>query len=232
MNLGDRMKDYEYVSRNYLTKRTPVIVRVDGKAFHTFTRDFDRPFDSTLSEAMIAAACRLFDEMQGCKLAYVQSDEISFVLTDYDNLDTQGWFGYNRSKIETISASCVTMRFNQCMRFAGKDNNAMFDARAFNIPPDEVVNYFLWRAQDWHRNSVSMFAQAHFSQKQLHKRNITDLHNMLHDIGKNWTLDLSGTERNGVFLYQVPTGMIENSMVLPTYENIAVLWDAVRPREE
>lgn len=231
MNLGDRMKEYEYVARDYFTKRTPVIVRVDGKAFHTFTRDFDRPFDHTLSESMISAAMQVFNEMQGCKLAYVQSDEASFVMTDYDNLDTQGWFGYNQSKIETISASCMTMAFNRCMRLAGKCGDAMFDARAFNIPPDEVANYFLWRAQDWHRNSVSMFAQAHFSHKKLHKKNINDMHDLLHDIGKNWTLDLSMTERNGTFLYQVPTGMVENSGVLPTYQNIEVLWNVVRPRE-
>ena len=230
MNLGDRMKDYE--QPNYLTKRTPVIVRVDGKAFHTFTDNFDRPFDRILSESMIDAARRVFNEMQGCKLAFVQSDEASFVMTDYDKLDTQGWFGYNRSKIETISASSMTMAFNLCLRLADRTGNALFDARAFNIPPEEVTNYFLWRAQDWHRNSVSMFAQAHFSQKELHGKNISELHDMLHAIGKNWTLDLNGTERNGVFLYQVPTGMIENSMVLPTYENIAVLWNAVRPREE
>jgi tRNA(His) 5'-end guanylyltransferase len=90
MNLGERMKDYEYVSRDFLTKRTPVIVRVDGKAFHTFTKDFDRPFDHILGESMVASAMQLFLAMQGCKLAYIQSDEASFVLTDYDNLDTHG----------------------------------------------------------------------------------------------------------------------------------------------
>lgn len=232
MNLGDRMKDYEYVTRDHLTKRTPVVVRVDGKAFHTFTRDFDRPFDHTLGGAMLAAAYRLFDEMQGCKLAYVQSDEASFVLTDYDNLNTQGWFDYNRSKIETISASCMTMRFNQCMRLTNRYGGAMFDARAFNIPPDEVTNYFLWRAQDWHRNSVLMFAQHHFSQKELHKKNISDLHNMLHDIGKNWTLDLYETERNGVFLYREGRKIVENSMILPAFDSVDILWNLARPRED
>jgi tRNA(His) 5'-end guanylyltransferase len=232
MKLGDRMKDYEYVSRNYLTKRTPVIVRVDGKAFRTFTKDFDRPFDHTLGEAMITAAMEVFGFMQCCKLAYIQSDEASFVITDYDNLDTQGWFGYNRSKIETISASCMTMSFNRCMRLANKTGDAMFDARAFNVPRSEVANYFLWRAQDWHRNSVSMFAQAHFSHKELHKRNISDLHDMLHDIGKNWTLDLSGAERNGTFLYRKGMSIVDNSMVLPAYKNIERHWCAVCPKED
>lgn len=234
MNLSERMKEYEYVSRDYLTKRTPVIVRVDGKAFHTFTKDFDRPFDHILSESMIAAACRLFDEMQGCKLAYIQSDEASFVLTDYDDLGTQGWFGYNRSKIETISASCMTMRFNQCMRLASRYGGAMFDARAFNVPPDEVTNYFLWRALDWHRNSIAMYAQANFSQKELHKKTISDMHDMLHDIGKNWTLNLYDGERNGTFLYRdrVDNKIQEDSTFLPNFPSINTLWNLIRPKEE
>lgn len=232
MNLGDRMKDYEYVSRDFLTKRTPVIVRVDGKAFHTFAKGFDRPFDHTLTEAMITAAMQVFGFMQCCKLAYIQSDEASFVLTDYDKLGTQGWFGYNRSKIETISASCMTMAFNRCMRLASRTGDAMFDARAFNVPPDEVANYFLWRAQDWHRNSVSMFAQAHFSHKELHKKTISDMHDMLHDIGKNWIHDLSGTERNGVFLFHSGQKIREDSFISPKFSYINDLWEQVCPKEE
>jgi tRNA(His) 5'-end guanylyltransferase len=126
----------------------------------------------------------------------------------------------------------MTMAFNRGMRLADRTGNALFDARAFNIPRSEVANYFLWRAQDWHRNSVSMFAQAHFSHKELHKRNISDMHDMLHDIGKNWTLDLSGAERNGVFLYSNGTEIVDNSTMPPAYRNIEVLWDMVRPREK
>ncbi len=231
MNLGDRMKKYEYVNRDYLMPRTPVIVRVDGKAFHTFTKDFDKPFDNILSESMLLAASRLFDEMQGCKLAYVQSDEASFVLTDYDQLDTQGWFGYNRSKIETISASCMTTAFNRGMRLADRCGDAMFDARSFSIPLDEVANYFLWRAQDWHRNSVAMFAQSHFSHKELHKKNISGMHDMLHGIGKNWTRDVSDVSRNGVFLYYADGFYRENSTVIPGFSSINAIWDAVKPSE-
>jgi tRNA(His) 5'-end guanylyltransferase len=164
--------------------------------------------------------------MQGCKMAYVQSDEASFVITDYDQLDTQGWFYYNQSKIVSISASHMTASFNHTMIGQGRPSQAMFDARAFNIPPNEVPNYFLWRAQDWHRNSVSMYAQANFSQKALHGKSIPEMHEMLHTIGKNWTTDLTERERNGFFLYHNCVGGVQaETGILPKHTDISILWD-------
>jgi tRNA(His) 5'-end guanylyltransferase len=226
MKLGDRMKAYEYVSRDYFTRRTPVIVRVDGRAFHTFTKNFHRPFDHEFENAMANSARNLFGEMQGCKMAYIQSDEASFVITDYDNLDTQGWFNYNKSKIVSISASSMTAAFNYAMVGQGRPSRAQFDARAFNIPPDEVANYFLWRAQDWHRNSVSMYAQANFSHGDLHRKSIPEMHEMLHNIGKNWTTDISQRERNGLFLYHNCDGDIQAvTETPPKHADISILWE-------
>ena len=85
-SLGTRMKGYENVSRFYLTKRTPVIIRIDGKAFHTFTRGFERPFDKCLMQTMKETAIYLCKNIGGCKLAYTQSDEISLLLVDYDTV--------------------------------------------------------------------------------------------------------------------------------------------------
>ena len=112
-NLGNRMKGYEYISRNYLTKRLPVIIRLDGKAFHTFTKGLKKPFDDILIETMQETAKYLCENIQGCKLAYTQSDEITLLLTDYDNIDTQGWFEYNIQKMCSISASMATLAFNE-----------------------------------------------------------------------------------------------------------------------
>jgi tRNA(His) 5'-end guanylyltransferase len=216
MGLGDRMKDnYENRQRFYLTRRTPVIVRVDGRAFHTFTKNFKRPFDQKLSDAMVDAAFHLIDEMQGCKLAYVQSDEASFVLTDYDSLETQGWFDYNKSKIESLSAALMSVHFNNAL---GMGTKAVFDARAFNIPESEVVNYFLWRAQDWHRNSVTMYAQAFFSHSQLQGKSIADMHEMLHGIGRNWA-NCEEWEKNGTFLTRECMYSID-----PNYSFIDAIW--------
>jgi tRNA(His) guanylyltransferase len=164
MLLGERIKrNYENPAQHKLTCRTPVIVRVDGRAFRTFTCDnFTMSPSAKFHDAMVLAAEVVADGIQGFKLGYVQSDEASFLMTDYDNLQTQPWFGYNKSKIESVSASIMTAAFARYMRLIGVHALATFDARAFNIPEDEVANYFLWRSQnmlasarhDWGRDLI------------------------------------------------------------------------------
>lgn len=201
-SLGDRIKGYENVERRYLTRRTPVIIRVDGRAFHTFTATAKKPFDPDLIFCMRTAATHTAKEL-GAKVAYIQSDEASFLLTDFDRLETQALFDNNLQKLVSISASTMTSWF-QYSWFANPQRNTairpIFDARAFNIPKEEVANYFLWRARDWSRNSLQMFARAHFSQAELHGKRHDEIHEMLHQIGKNWTTDCSPHERNGIFI--------------------------------
>lgn len=221
MKLGDRMKKYENVTRNYLVKRTPVIVRVDGRAFHTSLKDTDKPFDRHFVTAMMIAAEYLANEMDGFRLAYVQSDEASFLLTDYDNLDTQGWFDYNISKIISISASQMTASFNYYMQMHHplfKRRIALFDARAFNIPREEVANYFLWRARDWKRNSISMYARSFYSHKELLNKNVADIHEMLYAKGKNWVTDLPPILKNGTWWMRDDSCRHD---ILPSYEAIS-----------
>lgn len=224
-DIGDRMKaNYENRARFYLTRRTPVIIRCDGRAFHTFTRQFDKPFDLRLQDAMDAAMVALLTEAQGAKMGYRQSDEISILLTDWDTLQTDAWFNYNLTKLCSISASIVTAAFNEEIGSVFRPN-AQFDARAFNIPPEEVVNYFVWRAKDWYRNSVTMFANSFFSHKQMFGKSIADLHEMLHNShGANWTLDLTPVQRNGTFYVKLPNGLWKPHYdVGPHYQDINVL---------
>ena len=225
-DIGTRMKEnYECPARHFLTRRMPVIIRVDGKAFHTLTRGLSRPFDQRFVNAMVSAAIRTAKEMQGFKLAFVQSDEASFLLTDYDGLSTDAWFGNNQSKIESVSASIMTAAFNwflggYCLR---DDQLACFDARAFNIPESEVANYFLWRALDWERNSLSMYARKFFSQKQLHGKGRADIHEMLHKEGANWATDLPEQHRNGTWVSSAGDGFITSNDPGPTFSGINVL---------
>jgi len=189
--LGDRMKRYEHVSRNVLTRRTPVILRVDGRAFHTFTRTFSRPFDQMMHNAMVVTADALVREIQGAKLAYGQSDEISVLITDYDTLQTDAWFGNVIQKMVSIAASVSTIAFNQSIggypEYNRERKMAQFDARVFSIPKEEVANYFIWRQQDASRNSVSMVAQSHFSHKKLQGKNVRQMQDMLMaEHGINW----------------------------------------------
>lgn len=112
-DLGDRMKTYENVTRTYLTRRTPVIIRIDGKAFHTFTRGFVKPFDEVLVKSMQDTMKYLCENIEGCVLGYTQSDEITLVLCDYKKLTSQAWFNNNIQKMCSISASMATMAFNK-----------------------------------------------------------------------------------------------------------------------
>lgn len=221
--LGDRMKKYEYVTRTYLTPRTPVIIRVDGKAFHTFTRGFKKPFDDVLVKSMQQTMKYLCENIQGCVLGYQQSDEITLVLVDYKKIDTCSWFDYNIQKCASIAASMATMAFNKffsqnvdtfcdehtvseitdkglTMYIDTVENEAlygnynvalskgaMFDARVFNIPKEEVTNCILWRQNDATRNSIEMVGHANFSQSSLHKKSCNQIQDMLMlEKGINW----------------------------------------------
>ena len=213
-SLGDRMKGYENISRSYLTRRVPVIIRLDGKAFHTFTRGMKKPFDPVLTQAMQQTMKSLCENIQGCVFGYTQSDEITLVLTDYATIKTDAWFGYNIQKMTSIAASMATLAFDREFiiaygqwfdrsftngesdlpgfssldaLYASKRHQALFDARVFSIPKEEVCNCLIWRQQDATRNSIEAVGQAFFSQRELHKKNCNEIQEMLwsnHNI--NW----------------------------------------------
>ena len=206
-SLGDRMKNnYENRAKTYLTRRMPVIIRLDGKAFHTFTKGMKKPYDEIFHNTMNATMKYLCENIQGCKLGYTQSDEITLLLTDYDTLDTDAWFDNNVQKICSVSASMATMKFNQVLRnqvsdwmdenaeYTGVDiqlplearaytravsTGAMFDSRCFNIPEDEVTNCFVWRQQDATHNAIQMLGQCNFPHKELQGKSCNDIQDML-----------------------------------------------------
>ncbi len=225
-DLGRRMKEYyEQVPKTKLMRRTPVIIRIDGKAFHSFTKGFKRPFDDVLIESMQQTMKYLCENIQGCVLGYHQSDEISLVLIDYQKLTSDAWFDYEVQKMCSIAASMATMVFNKyfsdnvqdfgydCCYDPYNDNigdevvsgreedwnrymnvyikaldkGAMFDARCFNIPKEEVTNYIYWRQLDATRNSIQMVGQANFSHKELHGKSCNQIQDMLMtQKGINW----------------------------------------------
>jgi tRNA(His) 5'-end guanylyltransferase len=215
--LGDRMKDfYEDRTRYKLARRTNTIIRIDGKAFHTYTKGLQRPFDQGLMEDMNKTAEYLCQNIQGAKFGYVQSDEISILITDYDDIDTHAWFDANLQKMASIAASLATAEFNR-LRLIRKMNttvatagsileqfkHAMFDARVFQIPyQEEVINYFLWRQQDATRNSISSVAQSLYSAKELHGKKTSDMQEMIFQKGINWN-DYSPREKRGSIIRRV-----------------------------
>ena len=220
-DLGVRMKTfYEQIPKTKLMRRCPVALRIDGKAFHTFTRGFQKPFDEVLIKSMQETMKYLCENIQGCVLGYTQSDEITLILIDYKKLNSSAWFDYEIQKMCSISASMATMAFNKYFNINVNEyaynheeqlstirltdiynkalkKGAMFDARAFNIPKEEVTNNFYWRQLDASRNSIQMVGQANFSHKELHKKSCNDIQDMLMtQKGINWN-DLPIYQKRG-----------------------------------
>lgn len=244
-SLGDRMKGYESVSKTNLVKRMPVAIRIDGRAFHTFTRGFNKPYDAVLSNSMRRTMQYLCENVQGCVFGYTQSDEITLILIDYQTINTNPFFDNEVQKICSITASMATsafskffveeaQRFMYCTNIArglvlhgeklagktdytldkfkdeygldvawvsdiknveklfeaytnGFERMIMFDSRCFNIPKEEVANLILWRQQDATRNSIEMLGRYYFSHNQLHKKNCSQIQDMLMEQYKvNW----------------------------------------------
>ncbi|TXK83437.1 tRNA(His) guanylyltransferase Thg1 family protein [Paenibacillus sp. N3.4] len=198
-DFGNRMKEYENAFRNSLPRRLPVILRIDGCHFHTFTRGMKKPFDETLTNALWETCKFLAQNIMGCKIVYQQSDEISILLTNYDKLTTQSWFENNIQKMVSVSASMATAKFNEVIKPHYPDKPlATFDSRAWVLPHDEVTNYFLWRQQDATKNSISMVAQANFPHKQLQGLTGKQLQDKLFlEKGINWN-DLPVWQKRGV----------------------------------
>ena len=221
-SLGDRMKRYEGISKTSLIRRNPVIIRIDGKNFHSFTRGFERPFDDVFIKSMQETAKYLCENIQNVKCSYQQSDEISLLLTDYENINTAAWFDYQVQKMCSIAASMATLAFNRAFEeivealdfdwsigvesinseylsalYKAREKGAMFYARCFSIPKEEVCNYFLWRQNDCVRNSSQMVAQANFSHKQLQNKSCDELQEMLwQEKNINWN-DFETVKKRG-----------------------------------
>ena len=216
-DLGKRMKEfYEQVPKTRLVRRMPVAIRIDGKSFHSFTKGMNRPFDDVLIKTMQETTKYLCENIQGCVLGYTQSDEITLILVDYKTLDTSAWFDYEVQKMCSISASMATMAFNKFFALNCREwfngvpyedlyepgelvdrlfnsytkafeKGAMFDARCFNIPKEEVTNLIYWRQLDATRNSIQMVGQANFSHKELHGKSCNMIQDMLMtQKGINW----------------------------------------------
>lgn len=248
-DLAKRMKDYESISKTKLMKRCPVICRIDGKAHHSFTRGFKRPFDEVYMKSMQETAKYLCENLQGVVLGYQQSDEITLVFVDYEKLNTSPYFDYEVQKLCSIIASMATMAFNKIYLdnvqdylydccydpengnfgdkivdgreadytrateiYLKKIHSAMFDARVFNIPKEEVTNCIYWRQLDASRNSIQMVGQANFSHKELQNKSCNDIQDMLMlQKGINWN-DFPTYKKRG-------TCVIKNRMVCDLYGN-------------
>jgi len=181
-SIGDRMKKYyEEAYKTVLPMRMPVIIRLDGRAFHTLTKNLIKPFDLCFISIMQETAQYLCTNIHGAQLAYVQSDEISILLHNYKRLNSQAWFGNEVLKMTSVSAGMASAFFTYRFQIP-----AVFDSRIFVLPEDEVCNYFICRQQDWTRNSIIMLARSLYSHKECNKKNQNELQEMCFQKGNNW----------------------------------------------
>jgi tRNA(His) guanylyltransferase len=236
--LGNRMKNfYENRSQTYLTRRVPVMMRLDGKSFHTYTKNLERPYDLRLMRIMDDTAIALCEQIQGAKMAFVQSDEITILITDYETIKTAAWFDYNVQKMTSISASIATAAFNNGMYldeeiFASMSKVAHFDSRVWQVPDiREVADCFIWRQQDATRNSIQMGAQQLYSQKQLDGKNTSQLQELMFQKGVNWDKYPVGFKRSRIILKEKIEKKTIPSKAIRFIKNKPALDQKIQPPE-
>ena len=226
VSLHERMTQYyESVTHSRtLTRRMPVIIRCDMECGKAFTSKLKKPWDDIFSNAMQNALIEMANKIQGCVLGYTASDEISLLLLDYQELNIDAWFGYNIDKLVSSAASMATIYFyknfvrSALLYESGlseaekvSDSNYLavlddkvqkspiFDARAFNIPKEEVANYFLDRQRYTEKNSISMLARHYFSHKEIEGKNGSQMQDILMEkYNVNWN-DCPIVHKRGVF---------------------------------
>ena len=205
-SLGDRMKEYENVTNTYLIHRMPIMVRIDGRAFHTFCKGMKKPYDDVFIELMNEVTKYLLDSVTDCEIAYVESDEITLCLFPYKTYTTTPFFDGRIQKLCSILSAMATWKFNQILsewkqsvpfkveewmekslkkEFAEKfsDRVAMFDCRVWNLPREEVLNCLLWRQQDSKRNAILTAGQTWIGKKQIHALKTTEIIDKLKEMG-------------------------------------------------
>lgn len=220
-----RMKEYEKVYQSVLIPHLPIIIRIDGKAFHNFTKRCVRPFDAGLSYAFQQATIDLYKEIGTFKLAYGQSDEVSILLYNPDTM-SQEYFGGKLFKLCSVVSSIFTCNFNKHCYCATLDNPAYFDCRVFQLPEHEVANYFIWRQKDATRNSISMVARSEFSHKQCNNKSTSNMQDMLMEKGINWN-NLSTVYKRGWCIAKATLGQTTDL----TLENLQPITGAVIDEE-
>ncbi len=202
--LGDRMKHFESCFDYKFIRSLPMIVRLDGRAFHSWTRKTKcaKPFDFQMIKLMAETTRFLCENCSGCVFGYTQSDEISLLFPDDNSRDTTAWFDKRVQKLVSLTASMASYYFNTNNPYPVK-YPAFFDSRAFVVPREDIRSYFIWRQNDATKNSLSMLAQSLYPHKELIGRKREDLQELCWQKGHNWN-DLSTPEKRGTAVYKVP----------------------------
>lgn len=214
-SLGDRMKQYEDVPRTYLMRHMPVIIRLDGRAFSGLCKRYfqEKPFDSKFQSLIVKTTKYLMKEIQNTKFAYCQSDKISILMHDCPKWyrgSTQPWFGNNIQKITSVAASMASSKFSleaNPLTYKNKYGTIIqeyvpvaFDARVFNLPKEEVINYFIWRQNDCSRNAVLRYGQHCFGHKKLQGLKVPQILDLFKEINIDYENEIHPKYRRGILM--------------------------------
>jgi tRNA(His) 5'-end guanylyltransferase len=227
-DLGRRLKrDYEDALRLFLPRRAYFVIRIDGRGFHHFTADLERPYCRSLADSLDQAALYVCQQIIGCRFAYGQSDEYSFLLTDFEKEDAALWFDGNVQKIVSVSASLFTAAFTRA--FPSK-KIAAFDSRVMVIAQRaEVESYFIWRQLDASANSLNMLASAHYAHTELLNKTTAEKHEMLHARGVNWAKHPADFKRGRVVRRQGTESGWEIDLAIPVFNRDSSYLDLMIP---
>lgn len=229
--MGNRFKNYEACSSIHLIPGTPKVIRLDGKAFHTFTRDCEQPYDWDIMYSMSKGATAVMKEIGGsARFAYIQSDECSIVINDKPKIESSPWFDNNLVKMASVASSIMSVNFSYAFHIAKQKNvlgdatiqgfkPAYFDARIFAVPTiDEMHNAILWRQFDAIKNFKSQYARHYFSQKQVDGKNgnqkvemMRTLHNFDWETAHTWT-------KRGIVVRRGSMGKFEIDSEIPEFK--------------
>lgn len=200
--LGDRCKAYEQAEAGHSAMRClPLLARLDGRAFHTFTRGLRRPYDEAMSRSMIETARQLVGKTHAA-VGYTQSDEITLAWHQPGE-HSQLMFNGRFQKLASVLAGLASVAFYKeiAQRLPSKAGELPhFDCRVWQVPTiRDAIDVFIWREDDATKNSIAMAAQSVCSHKELHGKHTGDMQEMLHDKGINWN-DYPAFFKRGTYL--------------------------------
>jgi tRNA(His) guanylyltransferase len=225
--LGDRCKSFEGAETARRADPTrPLLARLDGRSFHTFTRGLDRPYDLRLSKLMNETARYLVSETHAA-IAYTQSDEITLAWPSPSTIEGKYMFDGKLQKLTSVLAGMCSARFQHGVDKLLPDKAEQFphfDCRVWQVPDLwHAAEVFMWREDDAVKNAISMAAQAHYSSKALHGVNSKVKLEMLQALGQPF-------ERHPRFFRRGTYLQKENYQALLTEEQRLKIPETHRPK--
>lgn len=196
------MKGYEIYSSLQVPKNSKIIVRLDGRSFHSLARDLklEKPYDERFYEVMAKVCEDLFKEFSPI-FVYTFSDEISLLL---DKIPFEGRIEKINSVIASFAASSFVMHYDTQFK-----KPPAFDSRVIPIGDDDVLKYFKWRQDESWRNCVNSHGISYLksihsnseANDEINGMSLSDVHELLFENGINLN-NVETYKKRGIAVYR------------------------------